>query len=105
MSVTLDVSRLSGWLNALAYCRAGKEEGIGRRRAWRCGPRGGRAWGGSASSLLWRARIKAGGHVQGTCGAHVKHAVHGCDAGGVPARYVCIERVLVGEEIAHVGDC
>ena len=33
MSVTLDVSRLSGWLNASAYCRVGKEEGIGSERA------------------------------------------------------------------------
>ena len=33
MVVTLDVSRLSGWLNALAYCRVGKEEGIRGERA------------------------------------------------------------------------
>ena len=32
-SVTLDMSKLSGWLNADAYCRESKEEGI------RCGAR------------------------------------------------------------------
>ena len=35
MFVTLDVSKLSGWLNAFASCR----EGI---RCWACGPGGGR---------------------------------------------------------------
>ena len=41
MSVTLDVSRLSGWLNADALCR------VKRRHAERAagGPGGGRAWG------------------------------------------------------------
>ena len=29
-------------------------------RAWRCGPRGGRAWGGGASSVLWRPDSRLG---------------------------------------------
>jgi len=47
MVVTLEVSRLSGWLNADAPCRV-------ERRAMRCGarcaPGGGRAWGGGGAS-------------------------------------------------------
>ena len=43
MSVTLDVSKLSGWLNAAAYCRVERrvydtERGVGRGRegvGWR----------------------------------------------------------------------
>ena len=38
MVVTLEVSKLSGWLNADAYCRAEKEEGIrhaGRGASWK----------------------------------------------------------------------
>ena len=42
---------------------------------------------------------------RGTRGAHLKHLVHGCDAGGIPARYVCVELVQVIEEIGHVCDC
>ena len=41
IAVTLDVSRLSGWLNSLALCRA---EGKHKRADVRIG-RGGRAWG------------------------------------------------------------
>ena len=69
MVVTLDVSRLSGWLNALAYCRVGKEEGIrGERAGLEVG-----AWGGGASSVLLRARLKVErrGHARSahkTCG-------------------------------------
>ena len=38
MSVTLEVSRLSGWLNARAPCRASRREGM--RCGARCGPGG-----------------------------------------------------------------
>ena len=62
MVVTLDVSKLSGWLNAEAYCRV-------ERRAWRmrCGarysPRGVRAmWvAETQSACTGRARLKAVG--------------------------------------------
>ena len=41
MSMTLDVSKLSGWLNADANCRVEKRA--------RCGPGGGRAWAGRSA--------------------------------------------------------
>ena len=46
MVVTLDVSKLSGWLNALADCRVEKK---GVRCAARCGPGGGGAWAGGSA--------------------------------------------------------
>ena len=51
MFVTLEVSKLSGWLNADAYCRV-KKGSIGRGVT--CGSGGGKAWssGGGASSVL-----------------------------------------------------
>ena len=49
MFVTLDVSRLSGWLNADAYCRVAK----GSKRGLTCGLGGWRArGGGGACSVL-----------------------------------------------------
>ena len=52
MSVTLDVSRLSGWLNAYAYCRVGKRS-IGGGAT--CGQADGRVgWGGR-----WRKQQEA----------------------------------------------
>ena len=61
MSVTLDVSKLSGWLNANAPCRVG-------RRAY--ATRGERAWGdGSASGVHEDGLIKAvgvGAHAERT---------------------------------------
>ena len=58
MSVTLDVSRVSGWLNADAYCRAEKEEGI--RRGARCELGDGRRWVTTAQ------RQRAGGGLEYT---------------------------------------
>ena len=61
ISVTPDVSRLSGWLNADAHCRVEKES----RRGLTCGLGGGRArGGGGASSVqersrLWGLRVRA----------------------------------------------
>jgi hypothetical protein len=42
MVVTLEVSKLTGWLNADAPCRV---EGGHVQYGMRCGPGGGRAWG------------------------------------------------------------
>ena len=59
MAVTLDVSRLSGWLNADARCRV-KRESMGGGAA--CGQAGGRVgWGG-------RWRKQQGGPDCGGCG-------------------------------------
>ena len=58
MAVTLEVSKLSGWLKAYVNCRV---EGRGPCEAGRgCGPGGGRAWGGGgASGMHGEARLKA----------------------------------------------
>eukprot|EP00964_Phaeocystis_antarctica_P043952 scaffold25221_cov36-Phaeocystis_antarctica.AAC.1 len=68
MFVTLEVSKLSGWLNADAYCRESKgghtvrgEVRPGRRRT-------------TAAQAAARG------------GAHPEHVVHDCDAGGVEAQ-------------------
>eukprot|EP00964_Phaeocystis_antarctica_P028340 scaffold15977_cov53-Phaeocystis_antarctica.AAC.3 len=53
MSVTLDVSKLSGWLNAAAYCRV---ERRGVRCGARCGPGGGRAWACGSARAACTAR-------------------------------------------------
>ena len=80
MSVTLEVSKLSGWLNADAYCRESKgghtvRDGV--RAGWREveGDRG-------ARSAQGRARLQIGGRARG--GAHLEHGVHSRDAGGIP---------------------
>ena len=102
MVVTLDVSKLSGWLNACASCRVergacdagrgaarGRREGVGWRRRKRHvhgeGPTQG--WGS-----------------QGTRGAHVEHAAHVSDTGGVPIGNVRVEILQAIEEVVHVGD-
>ena len=105
MSVTLEVSKLSGWLNANASCRVegrgahahamrgevrdGRREGVERRRRKR--------------HARGKARLKAVGG-QGTRGAHPEHLVHGRDLGGVPAGNVRVEVRQLIEEPAHVGD-
>ena len=82
MVVTLDVSKLSGWLNADAYCREsnGGHTVRGEVRA------GGREVAGDrgTSSAQGQARllIVGAGHEA----AHEKHVAHGCDAGCVEAQ-------------------
>ena len=83
MFVTLEVSKLSGWLNADAYCRESKGG-----RAVRGEVRPGRqeaAGDGGARSVQRRARLQIRG-TRARGGAHVEHAPHGCDAGGVEAQ-------------------
>ena len=77
MIVTLEVSRLSGWLNARADCQEAAE--VGRQsRCTQCA--------GEGSTV-------DSGQAQG--GAHVEHVAHGRDAGGVEAqRLVELTRVL-----------
>jgi hypothetical protein len=72
MLVTLEVSKLSGWLNTRASCRV---EGKGTCDAGRgCGPGGGRAWGGGgASGMLGE------GPIQGLWGpGHARSALRTC---------------------------
>jgi hypothetical protein len=58
MSVTLEVSQLSGWLKAGAYCRV---ERRGVRCGVRCGPReaGGRGAAAAQAACTEKARLKA----------------------------------------------
>ena len=78
MLVTLEVSKLSGWLNANAPCRVSngghtvRDEGAGRQT------------GATASIVQGRARLQIGSKAGG--GAHPEHALHGCDAGRVEAQ-------------------
>ena len=62
-------------------------------------------WGWRRRKQRVQGGPNCGGCWQGTRGAHVKHVVHVCYAGGIPARYVCVELVQVIEEIGHVCDC
>eukprot|EP00964_Phaeocystis_antarctica_P008904 scaffold4824_cov69-Phaeocystis_antarctica.AAC.2 len=85
MVVTLDVSKVSGWLNADAYCRVERRaydagRGAGRDARGR-GAEGGRKW----HALGPRGPDSRLG-AQGMRGAHREHAVHGCDAGRVEAQ-------------------
>eukprot|EP00964_Phaeocystis_antarctica_P024098 scaffold13486_cov55-Phaeocystis_antarctica.AAC.2 len=91
MVVTLDVSKLSGWLNAVADCRVKRraydaERGVG----WEAGGRG-----PSAAHERHARRegpaVKAGGAIEGMRGAHGEHGVHGCDARRVEAEQL-VER-------------
>ena len=80
----LDVSKLSGWLNAAAFCPverrafkaggvwAGRRERVGR---WRC-----KGWAGEGP--------KGDQGVRGTGGAHKKHGRHDGDAGRVEAQWL-----------------
>ena len=108
MSVTLDVSRLSGWLNDDAYCRVGRRGG---REVGGCGAAAAQA------ACTGRARLKAGG--QGTRGAHREHVAHVRDARCVEAqqlvecfRFLCAEskksltqRVRCGWETGGLAMC
>ena len=90
MSVTLDVSRLSGWLNAYAFCRvegkAWEEDNMRAGRLWRFGGRGG------ASSVQGRSRLET--RSGGMRGAHLEHVLHICDTGRVEAQRL-VERTRI----------
>ena len=64
MFVTLEVSKVSGWLNAFAFCR----ESEGGHAVWGEGQRPGRqeaAGDRGASSVRERARLQIGGRARG----------------------------------------
>eukprot|EP00964_Phaeocystis_antarctica_P060962 scaffold36380_cov50-Phaeocystis_antarctica.AAC.2 len=92
MSVTLEVSTLSGWLNADASCRESKE-GHTVWREVRASRRRPACSGGSTADSLQNRR-----------GAHPEHIAHACDAGGIPAGDVRVEVLQAIEKVAHVGD-
>jgi len=95
MVVTLEVSKLSGWLKADASCRVeGRACDAGGER---CEPEGGRACGVVAAHKR-HARgwpdvrpVRA----KGTRGAHGEHVAHGRDAGGVEAQRLVEGRRLL----------
>ena len=97
MVVTLDVSKLSGWLKNGACCRESKgghtvrgEVRAGRREA--VGDHGVR-------SVQGRARLQ----IIGAGGAHVEHEVHVCDFGGVEAQRLVERRRLLPRVETRAG--
>eukprot|EP00964_Phaeocystis_antarctica_P164694 scaffold143289_cov87-Phaeocystis_antarctica.AAC.1 len=90
MFVTMEVSKLSGWLNAYAACRESKGEHIrGVRGAQRTG-RPEVAGDRGASGVQGRARLQIGSRAGG--GAHSEHVSHVRDAAGVEAQRL-VERI------------
>jgi len=73
--VTLDVSKLSGWLNAVADCRV-------QREAWE---EGDMQAGGRGRGLECASERVGSIQVEDWAGAepHLKHSLHVCDAGRV----------------------
>ena len=75
MVVTLDVSKLSGWLKAAAFYRVEREACTrDAGRSVRAGRLDIGRGAGASGMCTGRARLKAGG--QGMRGAHVEHAAH-----------------------------
>ena len=67
MFVTLEVSKSSDWLNAVAHCRV--ERRAHAMRSERCGPGGGRVWGGGGASGVHGEGPTAKAGAQGMRGA------------------------------------
>jgi hypothetical protein len=84
MVVTLEVSKLSGWLNADVPFRV---EGRGTCEAGRVAGReaGGRGAAAAQAASTGRARLRAW-RLQGKRGAHPEYSVHVRDLGGVKAQ-------------------
>ena len=87
MVVTLEVSKLSGWLNACAFCRVQKG---GRLRGRQAGQETGGRGGGSISDAQRGPDWGVGG--TGRRGAHMKHVPHVWDVGRVEAQRL-VERI------------
>eukprot|EP00964_Phaeocystis_antarctica_P105648 scaffold70636_cov51-Phaeocystis_antarctica.AAC.1 len=88
MVVTLDVSKLSGWLNADARCRESPKGGhaVAAGREVRAGKRERQRATAPACSVQGRARPQDWGRGRARGRAHPEHAVHVCDVGGVEAQ-------------------
>ena len=78
MLVTLDVSKLSGWLNASACCRVQRENTM--RATWRARRREGV---GVAASVTCREDPTGEWVAWARAEPHPKHVVHSCDFGRV----------------------
>eukprot|EP00964_Phaeocystis_antarctica_P086734 scaffold54948_cov49-Phaeocystis_antarctica.AAC.2 len=102
MVVTLEVSKLSGWLNTDASCRESKG---GHACGASCRPPDGRrreaAEDRGARSVQGRARLQIGGRARG--GAHREHTEHARDAGGVKAQRL-VEQRRAPEHLGHGRD-
>ena len=86
MIVTLEVSKLSGWLKADARCRVeGRACDAGGRGASREAGGPGVCGGGTTRGMHKDGPTQGLG-AKGTRGAHVEHEAHGRDAGGVKAQ-------------------
>ena len=89
MDLTLDVSKLSGWLNAFASCRVETRACKVRR-----GPGDERCVRAKAAQAVCREEGPTRGGTQGTNGTYPKHGVHGYDAGRVKAQRL-VDRLRV----------
>ena len=89
MLVTLEVSKLSGWLNADARCR-GSKGGLTVRGEVQSTGRPEVAGDRGARGVQGRARLQIGSRARG--GAHVEHVAHVCDAGDVEAQRLVEQR-------------
>ena len=100
MFVTLDVSKLSGWLNTDASCRV-------RREAWQEGQHAGREAGGGgvagAGQAARRQDPTVVGCWQGTRGAHEKHLKHVCDARRVEGQRLVERRRFLRSRKEGIG--
>ena len=101
MVVTLDVSKLSGWLKADASCQCTRrhmegDPGVGGGRV--------RGSGGGARSVHGGEPSRHCGHGKRAGGAHLKHGVHVRDSGRFDAQRL-VERVraLPGHTEARRG--
>jgi hypothetical protein len=94
MSVTLEVSNFSGWLKALACCRVQRAGHPTEGNAWHAkmwvegwANNQQRTWCACVPAREWGQKVQAE--------AHIEHAVHSCDVGGVKAqRLVESSRIL-----------
>ena len=101
ISVTLDVSRLSGWLNANARCRV---ETLLREAGRGAGKGTGEGRGVTVAQVVCMGKVRVDIGRKAAGGAHLKHAAHGRDAGRVEAqRLVERRRVLPSHNGAHGG--
>ena len=94
MSVTLEVLRLSGWLNADAYCQVEREH---TKRAWCRGCVGG-SWGEvwAQATVQERSQLEIGDRARAE--AHQEHVAHVRDAGDVETQRLVERRRLPSGE-------